>query len=213
MASVKQSSNPKLQRGLTKQSRSQKTNYMVVRRRTKRRKDSIGRWEERRIHPTGGNGVVTKGHSRLGHWIRVNHYTIPQQTHPHSTRWRLVSPSSSSGKSSQNLRGEELNREIYRKFDVTHGSTKDQKIIAPKHHLQGQMVGKDSLLSRSSRDLSSTDPVLVLNPVSQQDHGLYRCRMDYHRSPTTMSYTGLYVASEYITSYLNEFQRSVNQRK
>jgi len=59
--------------------------------------------------------------------------------------------------------------------------------------------GTAKALSRMSRDAGENHPLLVLDPVSQQDHGLYRCRMDYWKSPTTMSYTGLYVASEYRT--------------
>lgn len=49
---------------------------------------------------------------------------------------------------------------------------------------------------RKVRQTRRADPALLLNPVAQEDHGLYRCRLDYWQSPTTMSYTGLYVASK-----------------
>ena len=51
--------------------------------------------------------------------------------------------------------------------------------------------------SRTARETSEFEPALSLVPVAQEDHGLYRCRMDYWESPTSMSYTSLYVASEY----------------
>lgn len=50
---------------------------------------------------------------------------------------------------------------------------------------------------RFARETGPRDPALLLEPVAQEDHGLYRCRMDYRESPTTVSYTALYVASEY----------------
>ena len=89
-----------------------------------------------------------------------------------SMKWRLVSSSSGNNGGMPNSRhGSTFSREVYR---------------------------KEAILNRSLRDASANDPVLVLAPVSQEDHGLYRCRMDYWKSPTTMSYAALYVAGKLV---------------
>ncbi|XP_047741501.1 uncharacterized protein LOC125179516 [Hyalella azteca] len=47
----------------------------------------------------------------------------------------------------------------------------------------------NGVAGRRARHAAGADPALSLMPVAQEDHGLYRCRLDYWESPTTMSYT------------------------
>lgn len=85
-----------------------------------------------------------------------------------------------------------------RSWHIMEGSEADflEPTITEENSYQSEQMYDDVFSqTRRAREATDSEPALSLVPVAQEDHGLYKCRMDYWESPTSMSFTGLYVAS------------------